>query len=216
MYNFETCLEKDNDNEASRLQLLIQGVNLSVEQEYRVVKETLSENFGYPHIIARAHIKKLVDSRNLKKADGLSLLELTRNLDSTNRTLNGMGPEYVSDLNHMNTLKELNRKLPIFLRVKWTKEAGKIFGPGSRPRFEDFIKFIQKKAILMNNEFGDDLSSNSVKESDKGKFSGKDNTRSRGKISFTAGTGRVKWTVKKSFNKWRRKAENWTTRLFGM
>ena len=41
----------------------------------------------------------------------------------------------------------------------------------------------------MNNEFGDDLSSNSVKESDKGKFSGKDNSRSRGKISFAGGTG---------------------------
>ena len=41
----------------------------------------------------------------------------------------------------------------------------------------------------MNHEFGDDLSWNSVKESDKGKFSGKDNSRSRGKISFAGGTG---------------------------
>ena len=41
----------------------------------------------------------------------------------------------------------------------------------------------------MNNEFGDDLSSNSVKESEKEKVSGKDNSRSRGKISFTGGTG---------------------------
>ena len=41
----------------------------------------------------------------------------------------------------------------------------------------------------MNNEFGDDLSSNSVKESDKGNFSGNDNSRSRDKISFTGGTG---------------------------
>ena len=47
------------------------GVNLSAEQGYRVAKETLSENFGKPHTIARAHIKKLVDSPNLKKADGL-------------------------------------------------------------------------------------------------------------------------------------------------
>ena len=87
-----------------------------------------------------------------------------------------MGPEYVSDLNHMNTLKELNRKLPIFLRAKWTEEAGKIFESGSRPRFEDFLKFIKKKATLMNNKFGDDLSASGVKESDKGKFSRKDNS----------------------------------------
>ena len=105
-------------------------VNLSAEQGYRVAKETLSENFGKPHIIARAHIKKLVDTPNLKKADGLSLLELTRHLDSTNRTLKGMGPGYVSDLNHMNTLRELNQKLLIFRRAKRTKDAGKIFESG--------------------------------------------------------------------------------------
>ena len=83
MHNFETCLEKNNDNEASKLQLLIQHchtkakeaiescVNLSPEEGYRVAKETLSENFGKPHIIARAHIEKLVDLPNLKKADGV-------------------------------------------------------------------------------------------------------------------------------------------------
>ena len=147
-------------------------------------------NFGKPHIIARAHIKNLVDSPNLKKADGLSLLELTNwNLDSTNQTLKRMGPEYVSDLSHTNTLRAFNRKLPIFLIAKWTKEADKIFESGLRPKFEDFFKFIKKKEILMDNEFGDDLSSNSVKESDKGKFSRKDNSRSRGTISFTGGTG---------------------------
>ena len=127
MRNFETCSEKDNDNKASKLQLLIQHchdkakescVNLSPEEGYRVAKETLSESFGKPHIIARAHIKKLVDLPNLKKAYGSSLLEFVRNFDSTNRTLKEMGPEYVSDLNHMNTLRELNRKLPIFLRAK--------------------------------------------------------------------------------------------------
>ena len=39
----------------------------------------------------------------------------------------------------------------------------------------------------MNNEFGDDLSSNSTKN--KGNFSGNENSRSNGKISFTGGTG---------------------------
>ena len=57
-------------------------MNLSPEEGYRVAKGTLSENFGKPHVIARAHIKKLVDLPNLKKADGLSLLEFARHLDS--------------------------------------------------------------------------------------------------------------------------------------
>ena len=46
-----------------------------METGYYVAKNTLSENFGKPHIIAKAHIKKL------KQADGQSLLEFARHLD---------------------------------------------------------------------------------------------------------------------------------------
>ena len=71
IHNFETCLEKDNPDSATRLQLLIQHcsgkakeaiescVNLPAGQGYRTAKNTLKENFGKPHIIAKAHIKKL-------------------------------------------------------------------------------------------------------------------------------------------------------------
>jgi hypothetical protein len=82
-------------------------VNLPADEGYCVAKKTLTENFGKPHKIARAHIKKLVNLPSIKKADGPSLLEFARHLESTNRTLKGMGPEYVSDLDHVNTLKEL-------------------------------------------------------------------------------------------------------------
>ena len=93
-------------------------MNLPVEEGYYVAKNTLSENFGKPHIIAKAHIKKLENLPPLKQADGQSLLEFARHLSVAERTLTGMGPEYVSDLNHTNTLRELNRKLPLFMRVK--------------------------------------------------------------------------------------------------
>ena len=74
-----------------------------------------------PHIIAKAHINKLENLPPLKQADGTSLLEFARHLDVAQRTLTGMGPEYVCDLNHTNTLRELNRKLPLFMRVKCTE-----------------------------------------------------------------------------------------------
>ena len=115
MHNFETCLEKDNPDNSRRLQLLIQHcygkareaiescVNLPVEEGYYVAKNTLRENFGKPHIIAKAHIKKLENLPPLKQADGQNLLEFARHLEVAERTLTGMGPEYVSDLNHTNT-----------------------------------------------------------------------------------------------------------------
>ena len=184
MHNFETCLEKDNPDNSRRLQLLIQHcygkareaiescVNLPVEEGYYVAKNTLRENFGKPHIIAKAHIEKLENLPLLKQADGQSLLEFARHLEVAERPLTGMGPEYVRDLNHTNTLRELNRKLPLFMRVKWTECAGRIIESGQRPRFADFLQFLKQRAILVNNEFGEDL--NSSPSRDKEKIKGRD------------------------------------------
>ena len=75
-----------------------------------------------------------------------------------------MGHEYVSDLNHTNTLRELNRKLPLFMRVKWTECAGRIISFGAKPKFADFLKHLKDRAALVNNEFGEDLNAAPSKE----------------------------------------------------
>ena len=76
-------------------------------------KGTLRENFGLPHIIAKAHLK-LENLPPLKNCAGSTLLEFARHLEIADRTLRGMGPDYVGDLNHSNTLMELSRKLPFY------------------------------------------------------------------------------------------------------
>ena len=178
MHNFETCLEKDNPDNSRRLQLLIQHctgkareavescVNLPEEYGYQAAKETLRENFGKPHIIAQAYIRKLENLAPLKQVSGQSLLEFARHVEVANRTLAGMGSEYTDELDHVNTLKLLNRKLPGFMRVKWTERAGEIIEGGSRPKFLHFLQFVKRQATLVNNEFGEDLVTFS---SDKGK-----------------------------------------------
>ena len=169
MHNFETCLEKDNPDNSRRLQLLIQHctgkareavescVNLPEEYGYQAAKETLRENVGKPHIIAQAYIRKLENLAPLKQVSGQSLLEFARHLEVANRTLAGMGSEYTDELDHVNTLKLLNRKLPGFMRVKWTERAGEIIEGGSRPKFLHFLQFVKRRAMLVNNEFGEDL-----------------------------------------------------------
>ena len=159
-------LEKDNPDNSRRLQFLFQHCtgkardaiescsNLPASEDYRVSKETLHENFGKPPIIAGAHIKKLLNLPNLKNVDGASLLEFGRQLDTADRTLTGMGIEYVADLNHMNTLRELAKKLPIFVRAKWTECAGKIIDSGRRPKFQDFARFIKERAKLVETSSG--------------------------------------------------------------
>ena len=135
--NFETCLEDDADN-SRNLQFLIRhctgkardaiesSVNLPVSEGYESAKKTLEENFGLPHVIAKAHVKKLENLPPLKVSTGSTLLQFARQLEIAERTLRGVGPEFVSDLNHTKTLMELNRKLPYFMRGKWAECAGRI------------------------------------------------------------------------------------------
>jgi len=80
-------------------------------------------------------------------------------LDTADQTLTAMGIEYVADLNHMNTSRELARKLPTFLRAKWTECAGKIINSRRRPKFQDYAKSIKDRAKLVDNEFGQDMNS---------------------------------------------------------
>ena len=93
MHNFETYLEKDNPDESRRLQLLIQHCTGKAREAiescanladvgYQVAKQTLRENFGKPHVIAEAHVKKLLNLPCLKNVDGPSLLEFSRHLDT--------------------------------------------------------------------------------------------------------------------------------------
>ncbi|XP_055955970.1 uncharacterized protein LOC126816200 [Patella vulgata] len=172
IHNFETCLESQNSDSSRRLQLLIQHctfkardaiescVNLPPEEGYVTARKTLLENFGRSHIVADAHLKKLENLSPIKVADSASLLEFGRNLEDTYRVLSGMGPEYVTDLNHINTIRSLNKKLPLHMKAKWVEVAGKILDNGSRPKFNDFMQFIKNRAKLVNNEYGEDLLSN--------------------------------------------------------
>lgn len=76
-------------------------------------EEHFGENLGKPHIIANAHTKKLENLPPLKQEDGQRLLAFSRSLNVAERTLTGMGPQYVGDLSHTNTLRELKRQLPL-------------------------------------------------------------------------------------------------------
>ena len=188
MHNFEVCLERDNPDDSRKLQLLIQHcngkareaiescINLPSKDGYRVAKETLRET----------------DLASLKSADGPSLLEFSRHLNTAERTLKGMGASYACDLDHMNTLRELAKKLPMHLRAKWTEQAGNIIEKDRKPGFEDFLKFIQQRANLVNNEFGTDMAYSMKTKSAKSERGGvrrEDNKKNEKLSSFAAGSG---------------------------
>ncbi|XP_022790440.1 LOW QUALITY PROTEIN: uncharacterized protein LOC111329941 [Stylophora pistillata] len=102
-----------------------------------------------------------------------------------------MGTEYVADLNHMNTLRELTKKLPMFLRAKWTECAGKIIVSDRRPKFGDFVKFIKERAKLVDNEFGHDMNSEPSKETILGRNQGNQSKPPLRSSTFLTGTGSI-------------------------
>ena len=107
-----------------------------------------------------------------------------------------MGAEYVSDLNHMNTLRELAKKLPMFLRGRWTECAGRIIELDRRPKFQDFVTFVKGRAKLVDNEFGRDMVPGPLKETparrDKVNQSGKFPSQS----AFVTGIGPTDQSVR--------------------
>ena len=134
-------------------------VNLPVGKRYSEAWKTLSKNFGQPHMVADAHLKRPRDY-NLRRVDALSLMEFARRLEDTKRVLTSMGPLYVSCLNNEDTILMLMKKLPDEgLKRKWTDIAGDLIWSKGQVDFSDFLSFIQKRADRLNNRFGQELSS---------------------------------------------------------
>ena len=103
-----------------------------------------------------------------------------------------MGASYACDLDHMNMLRELAKRLPMHLRAKWTEQAGNIIEKDRKPGFEDFLKFIQQRAKLVNNEFGTDMAYSMKTKSAKSERGGvrrEDNKKNEKLSSFAAGSG---------------------------
>ena len=96
-------------------------------------------------MIVEAHVKKLLGLPCLNNFYRPALVKFNRHLGTADRNLSDMGAKYVSDLNHMNTLRELARKLPMFLGGRWTECAEKFIGLGKRFKFQDFVTFVKER-----------------------------------------------------------------------
>ena len=55
------------------------------------------------------------------------------------------------------------------MRIKWTECAGRIIESGQQPRFVDFLQFLKLRAMLVNNEFGEDFNCSPSRNKKKAK-----------------------------------------------
>ncbi|KAL9956037.1 hypothetical protein ACROYT_G037456 [Oculina patagonica] len=169
--NFRDHIESQVSDDSQRLTRLLAQcvgkvrdaikscVNLPIGQRYSEAWKTLSKNFGQPHMVADAHMKRLREY-NLRRVDAASLMDFARKLEDTKRVLTSMGPLYVSRLDNEDTILMLMKKLPDEgLKRKWTDVAGDLICSKGQVDFSDFVNFIQKRADRLNNRFGQELKS---------------------------------------------------------
>ena len=134
-------------------------VNLPVGSRYSEACRTLRQNFGQPHMIVEAHMKKLREIQ-VRRADASALMEYVRRLEDVRRVLANMGSNYMSCLDNEDVIAMLMRKLPEEgLKRKWVDRAGDLIKTKGRAEFTDFVEFLQGVAERINNRYGHELKS---------------------------------------------------------
>ena len=164
---FETNIQDRISDSSLRLSYLIQyctgeakeSIEDCVIQEptegHQRARKILEKRYGRPHIIARAHIQKLIECPVLKPNDHKALSQLSMQMDRCLLTLEQMG--YEADLNNCDNLLKIVRRLPLHLRSKWVDRADMIIESGIEPSFSDLVNFIEKSARPSENMYGQDF-----------------------------------------------------------
>ena len=119
---------------------------------YRKAQEILYHRFGQKHIVAHAHIAKIVEGPQLKGMDVTGLSDLPVQMQNCALTLAQMG--YKADVNGSDNLIKVMKRLPVHLQSKWADRAGSLTQAGVEPNFWHLAKFVEEKALLANTMYG--------------------------------------------------------------
>ena len=122
---------------------------------YNRARQILAQQFGQPHVITHALIKKVVARQQLKPNDAKSISGLARDMRRCQITLQQMG--YTADLNASDTLLKVQQLLPIHLQSKLADRAQNLIVAGMEPHFGHLTDFIEKAADVANTMYGKNI-----------------------------------------------------------
>ncbi|XP_077868099.1 uncharacterized protein LOC144357932 [Saccoglossus kowalevskii] len=132
--NFEVNIEQLVKDDNVKLSYLIQHctgaakeairscVILPPERGYTEARKILSTSFGQKHVIVHATIDKVVKGPQIKAYEVDKLQKLAR--DMKNCHLSSEQMNFHADINSMDTLEKVVRRLPSYLQSDWAKQAG--------------------------------------------------------------------------------------------
>ena len=182
MRNFEVNVETKEDNDADRLNYLIQYckgparqaiehcVIMPPEEGYIRAKEILRKNFGRNHIVTQAFLDKVISGLPIRVNEAERLAQLARDMETCllGSTQLGNG----ANINSIDTLGKVIGRLPIHLRSKWAERANQLYENHITPNFSHLTEFVQSRAAVANTYFGQIVNSKSEQRkdgTDKGK-----------------------------------------------
>ena len=126
------------------------------EKGYFEALRILKDQFGRTHEVARSHLSELINGPSIQLSDGTALAQLSRKMNSCSIALTGS--DYAQNLNSEETLRQIVKRLPKPLRVKWVERAAAILNSNYlNPTFEDLMRFVQERARVASCPFADTI-----------------------------------------------------------
>jgi len=127
-------------------------VLLPSDEGYSRARKILANQFGQPHVISHARLKKVLNRPQIRPNDGHGLCELAREMSACQITLEQMG--HTADMNSGDNLLKIQGILPVQLQARWADRAEGLLTHGVEPSFRHMADFVDRQAKVANNLYG--------------------------------------------------------------
>ncbi|XP_063969477.1 uncharacterized protein LOC135157524 [Lytechinus pictus] len=127
-------------------------VLLDPDTGYSRARIILQDQFGRNYIVARAHLKKVINRSPLRTTDSQGLWDLARDMRRCQMTTSQMG--YSADMSTTDTLLKIQHLLPVHIQSKWASRAHSLMEQSVMPNFSHLTDFIEESAKVASNVFG--------------------------------------------------------------
>ena len=166
--SFETNISSKMTDARTRLTYLVQFCRGKAKESiencilmeptagYSAALEILRQQFGQPHLIMHALLRKVTNRGQIRQNDGSALWDLARDMRKCQITLSQLG--YNADMNSSENLLKVQRLLPIHLQAAWAKKAQRTIESKQEPSFAQMTEFMEQNAKTASNMYGQNIS----------------------------------------------------------
>ncbi|KAJ8044808.1 hypothetical protein HOLleu_07665 [Holothuria leucospilota] len=119
---------------------------------YKQARDIVYSQFGRTYIVARAHIKQVLNRTNLRSGDSQGLWDLARDMRRCQMTLTQM--RFTADMSATDNLLKIQELLPVRLQSKWATTAHTLMENQVMPNFSHMTNFVEEQAKIASNVYG--------------------------------------------------------------